>query len=70
VRSINDCPPALSRGLGVWSDKGRIRSPRPAAKIMARMVKCIRGLIKNNIKRPLQTPFLKSLIFKNQLRET
>src|SRR5882672_3269818 len=33
--SISRLPPALSRGLAIWSDNGRMRSPRPAAKISA-----------------------------------
>src|SRR5574343_1924415 len=34
-QTISGLPPATSSGLGVWSVSGRMRSPRPAARIMA-----------------------------------
>jgi hypothetical protein len=34
-QTMRGLPPATSRGLGVWSVRGRMRSPRPAARIMA-----------------------------------
>src|SRR5450759_2913096 len=37
-QTISGLPPASSNGLGVWSVSGRMRSPRPAARIMAIMV--------------------------------
>jgi hypothetical protein len=33
--SISGWPRTGSKGLGVWSVKGRMRSPRPAASTMA-----------------------------------
>jgi hypothetical protein len=35
--SMSVRPPAASRGFGVWSVSGRMRLPRPAARIMAFM---------------------------------
>ena len=32
---MSGLPPATSNGLGVWSVSGRMRSPRPAARIIA-----------------------------------
>ncbi len=34
-QTISGLPPATSSGLGVWSVSGRMRSPRPAARIIA-----------------------------------
>ena len=34
-QTINGLPPTSSKGFGVYSVKGRIRLPKPAAKIIA-----------------------------------